>query len=63
MSALSSHAAPNTQSQELPAFAHPMMYPEETRYVVDYRSGAVTPKSRPNLLVRRRKRLARRSTR
>ncbi|MEL8054734.1 MAG: hypothetical protein AAGK66_01150 [Pseudomonadota bacterium] len=63
MSALSSHAAPAPQTQDLPVFAQPVTFPEETRYLVDYRTRTVASAPRPNLLVRRRKRLARRSTR
>ena len=63
MSALSSQVALNTQTEELAALALTATYPEETRYVVDYRLKTVSPAARSNVLVRRRKRQTRRLVR
>lgn len=63
MSALSSQVALTTPKEEAINIALLGSYPEETRYVVDYRAKTVSPASRPNLLVRRRKRAARRLVR
>lgn len=63
MSALSSQAALNTDTQELAALAILATYPEETRFVIDYRSETINPAPRRNLLVSRRKRSSRRSVR
>ncbi|MEO1641735.1 MAG: hypothetical protein AAFR74_00260 [Pseudomonadota bacterium] len=63
MSALSSQAAPTTLKEGVINLALLASYPEETRYVVDYRANTARPANRPNLLVRRRKRAARRLVR
>lgn len=64
MSALSSQVAPTPQTEEFAALAVTAVYPEETRFVIDYRLKTVSPTApRPNVLVRRRKRQTRRLVR
>lgn len=65
MSAYSSQVAPLNQPQNIGTHALNLPYPEETRFVVDYRTAIIAPVAvhSPSLLVRRRKRETRRSIR